>query len=189
MLLEPARPASACSSIGHSSPAPATFRSPCNDERNPADVTAGPSGSRRDPRRRRPRDVVDVPPDVGLRAVDVGEPVLARRADRESTDCWFQRARSGSAASAATARPDVARRLREREVGRAAVVPSAASRQFSSVTPKSSSIISERSQPGREGDRGRAVRRAARGPARTPAGSPRPWPGRRRPRSGSATAL
>ena len=56
----------------------------------------------------------------------------------------FQRARSGSAASAAIARPT---NRGVSEMAKCGTFASA-SRQFSSVTPKMSSITSERSQPG-----------------------------------------
>ena len=61
----------------------------------------------RPPRRR----VLDHAPGVGLGAVDVGEAVLRRRAAAAVTDCWFQRARSSSAASGRDGSADVARRL------------------------------------------------------------------------------
>ncbi len=62
------------------------------------------------------------------------------------TDCWFQRARCGSAARAATARPTYRGDSESAKSG-GAVVPTA-SRQSSSVVPNASSIISERIHPG-----------------------------------------
>src|SRR5204863_6441281 len=67
------------------------------------------------------------------------------RASRpESTDCWFHLAPSGSDASATTARPTYRGDSESAKSGGA----ESDSRQFASETPKLSSIISDRSQPG-----------------------------------------
>ncbi len=131
-------------------------------------------------------------PGIRLRAVEVGEAVVPRQlggGDRfliEAGTAWIGGERGYGA-------PDEARGLGLREAGRrgGAVLRfgSSASRQFASVTPKASSMISERIQPGviRDGSRsvfGELVALREREPVHRS-----PWRGRSRPRSGSEMAL
>ena len=95
---------------------------------------------------------VNLRPPVGLSSVDVGEAVLAGQVGRRHRT-WFHRARSSSAAMAATPRPTKRGDSESANAGGAIGSPpprsgSSALRQLASATPQLSSIISERSQPG-----------------------------------------
>ena len=99
-------------------------------------------------------DLDDVAPAVGPGAVDVGEAVLLGEpaaGERAAVPAGDARGRRRAR------RPRGRRSAGVSEMREVRAGPSA-SRQVSSVTPKASSIISERSQPGRERDGGPAVR-------------------------------
>ena len=117
------------------------------DRRAVMTATAGSKRNVSDSRSRRPAcphpALLHVTPGVGAGAVEVGEAVdLRELAAGEGLPVPARAIRIGGERGDGAA--DEARRLRDHEMRDFAV----ASRQFSSVTPNASSIISERSQPG-----------------------------------------
>src|SRR5215831_13037302 len=125
--------------------------------------------------------ILEAPSDVRPRAVQVGEPVRTREL-RGADRLLVPAVPVGIRGEGGDGAPDVARRLGEPEVGGSLATLD----RVAPVLLGDPEIVEHhlRAQPaGRDGDR--AAR--ARAPARTPAGSPPPWPGRKTLRTGSGT--
>ena len=111
------------------------------------------------------------------------------------TECWFQRARSASAAIRRDRTPDVTGRFRLREIGRRGREAGLGSPRLERVAPVllghpervEHHLGTEES--GRDRDRGRVVRAQLMPLREREPGRRRSWPGRRTPRAGSANAL
>ena len=117
---------------------------PPGERRQPLDFQVGARAEQLDPLRREHREVDLVAPPVGPPAVVVGEAVIARQLPRAEEHACAAPHASGSAASAAIARPTNSGDSETRKFG--SFLPP--SRQVSSVTPKCSSMDSERRKPG-----------------------------------------